>query len=460
MRIKTFFFLLLSVVAFGQAPEATPRTQELSAVQFVQWVDQNHPVLQSVSNRLPIAKAELLKALGAFDPTLVGNYSSKEYDGELYYELPAVQLALPTASPIDRQVDWNSSTGIYTNQQNKLPEEGLFAVGGMINLGNGLMTDERRTSLRLAKAAVDLTEAEAQLYRNKLLAKALSDYWKWYEAYASLVAYESAVEAAREVYDFTMNAFNAGDAAAIDTLDARALLTTWQTDYFKARNKAISAMYGASNWLWSTDGQPVLLKPESRPTAVMQELLVSLELDPAHPLYVYNDNKEEQFRLKRQLAREYLKPKVAVGGAVLTPGNFSELPTSADFDPNNRVVKAKLDMPLFLRTGRGYSRSQNLHLQNFQLERSETENSWNNALSAAADGIVQLEVALNASLKNQESLRLLLEAEKRKLELGDSELIKVNLRTSYYAKALIQTASITRELGVQKALWQERSATF
>ena len=460
MRINTFFFLLLSVVAFGQAPEATPSTQELSAVQFVQWVDQNHPVLQSVRNRLPIAKAELLKARGAFDPTLVGNYSSKEYDGELYYELPAVQLALPTASPLDLQVDWNSSTGIYTNPQNKLPEEGLFAVGGMINLGNGLMTDERRTSLRLAKAAVNLTEAEAQLYRNKLLAKALSDYWKWYEAYASLVAYESAVEAAREVYDFTMNAFNAGDAAAIDTLDARALLTTWQTDYFKARNKAISAMYGASNWLWSTDGQPVLLKPESRPTAVMQELLVSLELDPAHPLYVYNDNKEEQFRLKRQLAREYLKPKVAVGGAVLMPGNFSELPTSADYDPNNRVVKAKLDMPLFLRTGRGYSRSQNLQLQNFQLERSETENSWNNALSAAAEGIVQLEVALNASLKNQESLRLLLEAEKRKLELGDSELIKVNLRTSYYAKALIQTASITRELGVQKALWQELSATF
>jgi hypothetical protein len=39
-------------------------------------------------------------------------------------------------------------------------------------------------------------------------------------------------------------------------------------------------------------------------------------------------------------------------------------------------------------------------------------------------------------------------------------LIKVNLRTSYYANALIQTANITRELGVQKALWQELSASF
>ena len=458
MRKLTALFLLLSWSVIGQNSQEAPA--ELSAAQFVQWVDANHPVLAAVRNKLPIAKAELLKARGAFDPAVVSNYASKEYGGDLYYEMPSVQLALPTASPIDFHVDWNAIDGINTNPQNKLPDEGLFAIGGMINLGNGLMTDERRTSLRMAKAAVELTEAEAHLYRNKLLAKALSDYWKWYEAYASLKAYESAVTAAQEVYDFTINSFNAGDAAAIDTLDARALLTTWQTDYFKARNKAISTMYTASNWLWSADGQPMLLKPESRPVEMMEALQVQLELDPTHPLYVYNDNKEEQFRLKRQLAREYLKPKVAVGGAVLMPGNFSELPTSADYDPNNRVVKAKLDMPLFLRTGRGYSRSQNLQLQNFQLERSETENSWNNALSAAAEGIVQLEVALNASLKNQESLRLLLEAEKRKLELGDSELIKVNLRTSYYAKALIQTASITRELGVQKALWQELSATF
>ena len=458
MRKLTLLFLLFSWSVFSQNTPEIPA--ELSAAQFVQWVDANHPVLAAVRNKLPIAKAELLKARGAFDPAIVGNYASKEYGGDLYYEIPSVQLTLPTASPIDLHVDWNAIDGINTNPQNKLPDEGLFAIGGMINLGNGLMTDERRTSLRMAKAAVDLTDAEAQLYRNKLLAKALSDYWKWYEAYASLKAYESALTAAQEVYDFTINSFDAGDAAAIDTLDARALLTTWQTDYFKARNKAISAMYTASNWLWSADGQPMLLKPESRPIEMMEALQIQLELDPEHPLYVYNDNKEEQFRLKRQLAREYLKPKVAVGGAVLMPGNFSEFPTSADYDPNNRMVKAKLDMPLFLRTGRGYSRSQNLQLQNFQLERSETENSWNNALSAAAEGIVQLEVALNASLKNQESLRLLLEAEKRKLELGDSELIKVNLRTSYYAKALIQTANITRELGVQKALWQELSATF
>ena len=81
-------------------------------------------------------------------------------------------------------------------------------------------------------------------------------------------------------------------------------------------------------------------------------------------------------------------------------------------------------------------------------------------MSAAAEGILQLEVALIASIKNQESLKLLLEAEQKKLELRDSELIKVNLRTGYYAKALIETADINSQLGAQKALWQQLSATF
>ena len=454
-RILLFVFLLGSASLFAQVED-----NRLSAEQFVHWVDKYHPVLKAVRNKLPIAKAELLKARGQFDPALVGNLSSKNAGDILYYSLPVVGLAIPTATPVDLEVNWSRADGTFVNPQNIMPDIGMFTVGGMVNLGNGLMTDERRTSLAIAKAGVDLTEAEAQLYRNKLLAEAAKDYWKWYEAYASLKAYESAVLAAKEVYDFTINSFNAGDVAAIDTLDARALLNTWTTDYYKARNDAIATLYKASNWLWNENQEAVLLKAETTPMSTLPHIQVELQLSEEHPLYVYNDNKEEQFRLKRQLAREYLKPKVAVGGSFILPGDFTALPSTEDFSTNNRFLKAKVNMPLFMRTGRGYSKSQNLQLENFQLERKETENSWNNAMSAAAEGILQLEVALIASIKNQESLKLLLEAEQQKLELGDSELIKVNLRTSYYAKALIETADINAKLGAQKALWQQLSATF
>jgi hypothetical protein len=73
---------------------------------------------------------------------------------ETYYNLPSWSLSTATAGPVRIDVDWNATAGLYTNPQDKLPEEGMFAIGGMLELGNGLITDERRTALKLAKVGV------------------------------------------------------------------------------------------------------------------------------------------------------------------------------------------------------------------------------------------------------------------------------------------------------------------
>ena len=57
----------------------------------------------------------------------------------------------------------------------------------------------------------------------------------------------------------TRQAFLAGDASGMDTLDANGLVSTWEAAYFSARQKAIQALFTMSNWLWSETGQPVLL---------------------------------------------------------------------------------------------------------------------------------------------------------------------------------------------------------
>lgn len=432
----------------------------LTVNEFIHWVDQNNPLLKVIGNKLPLAKAELRRAKGAFDPYLNGTLVSKEFNGENYYRQPGVQLKTATNSPVQFQMDWNNISGIYTNPQDKMPQEGLFAVGGMINFGNGLLTDSRRTDLALAKAGIELTSAQAELYRNELLTKAVKDYWKWYEADAKVRAYELALTAAAEVYEFTLNSFEAGDASAIDTLDALALVTTWKTDYYSAQSNAIKAMFDLCNWLWTAEELPVVLQPFIRPSEELPHHSVHVSLGNLHPLWSYNDQKEEQLRLKRQLAREYLKPTIAIGGAYLLPGNFNQPPTQSDFDSKNRLFKAKLGMPLFLREGRGYTQSQSLQLENFQWERSTIENQWSNALNSTAAQLIELEAAVKASLENQESLYKLLQSEKMKLTLGDSELIKVNLRTSYFAKAQVQRAKLQAELGQTWAYWMQLSAAY
>ena len=457
---KRFLFIGLSFFSATLSAQIKEVDSVLTVDMFIQWVDQNHPLLKAVGNKLPIAKAELRKVRGAFDPYISGTLASKEFNGEQYYRRPGAQLSSVTASPVQLQLDWNSIDGLYTNPQDKLPPVGLFAVGGMINLGKGLLTDVRRTDLALAKAGVELSAAEAELYRNELLTKAVQSYWRWFEADQNAHAYEIAWQAAMEVYAFTINAFEAGDASAMDTLDARALVSTWETDFYSAQSKAVKALYDLSNWLWSAEERPVVLQPYVRPSAELPQQMEIALLGKEHPLWTYNNQKEEQLRLKRQLAREYLKPTIAVGGAYLLPGNFEALPSQEDFDANNRLVKAKLGIPLFFREGQGYTQSQNLQLESFQWERSAIENQWNNALISTASQLLQLESAVKASVANQESVLLLLQAEQKKLVLGDSELIKVNLRTSYFAKAQIQRAKLQAELGQTWAYWMQLSAAY
>ena len=456
-RFAVYILLLSSSLVFGQI-EQDPKV--LTLENYLSWVDQYHPLLKAVGNKLPIAKAERLKARGAFDPTLMGNFASKEFKGEQYYRLPSWSLQSNTPGPVSLSLDWNQTAGIYTNPQDKLPEEGLFAIGGMIQLGNGLITDQRRTDLALAKAAVALTEAEAELYRNELLFKASKAYWKWYSTYESLKAYEKAIAAALEVYEFTMQSFEAGDASAMDTLDASALLTTWQSEYYNSRMEAIEALYEASNWLWDESNSPVVISEEIIPSSAESMQVQYTKLDDSHPLMRYNSQKEKQLRLKRTLAREYLKPKVGVGGALIVAGNINDLPETSELNTGDRIVKAKVEMPLFLREGRGYSKSTNLTLQNFQWERAARENAWSNDMSATANAIVQLEQGVKVSERNQRAMEQLLAAEKKKLEFGDSELIKVNLRTSYFLKSVIQTAKMQSELGIKRAEMKELTASF
>jgi hypothetical protein len=142
------------------------------------------------------------------------------------------------------------------------------------------------------------------------------------------------------------------------------------------------------------------------------------------------------------------------------PGNFVSTPTSTNFNDGNRIVKAKVALPLLLREGRGYSKSQSLQTEQFNWERDAQENAWSNQLNATAQSILLLENALQSNQRNAQNMKALLRAEREKLQMGDSELLKVNLRTSYYAEALIQEAQAQSELGMKWAEWLSLSAGF
>ena len=88
-RIKILFIFLCSTYTFPCAAQLSADT--LSIEQFILWVDSYHPLMKAVNAKLPIAKAELLKRRGQFDPVLAGNLSNKTFENENYYNLPSLR---------------------------------------------------------------------------------------------------------------------------------------------------------------------------------------------------------------------------------------------------------------------------------------------------------------------------------------------------------------------------------
>lgn len=443
------------------ASEGDEEKLVLSLDDFQHWVITNHPVLKANQALVPQARARVLESRGAFDPKLLGNYAEKRFKEDLYYQFPHWSIESQLRGPVELGLDWNQTAGLYTNPQDKLPEEGLYALGAMVQLGNGLWTDARRTDLALAKQGVSLSEAEARLYNNKLLAKSAKAYWTWYAAHYKLEAYERAWSAAQQVRAMTLQRYQAGDASAFDTLDANALVSTYEVAFFQAKNEAVSALYDASTYLWDEQMQPVLIgaKVVPSPEAPQWEGNALPQWNE-HPLVQYNNAKERQLSLKAQLAAEYTRPKLSVGGALLFPGGPTNLSNMGSVSTDNAVLKAKFEMPLFLREGRGYLKAQRIELQRFEWNRAQQENTWQREAEAVLSGASALMDALAAARRNADAMEQLLTAEQTKLALGDSELIKVNLRTSYYLKAVVDLLQLEKELGAAHARYLELVGGF
>lgn len=156
----------------------TASLQPLPFSTVLQWVLQNHPVLKQANNYTPIAKAQLLIARGAFDPS-VSLYSTQKNESGKLYRYQNVDLAIPNyfggGISIDNPLTTSGSTTL-----------GSLGISAELPLLKGLITDYRRTALGKAKINVEMSLAERDQWINDLIRDVFTEYAQW------LLAYESA----------------------------------------------------------------------------------------------------------------------------------------------------------------------------------------------------------------------------------------------------------------------------
>lgn len=447
MRAFVLIALLSSTGCWAQ-----DTVKQLSLTNYLQLVKENHPVALVATNQVEMAEVFIRQSKGSFDPVLLGGVDQKMFNGTTYYSTLSTGIKIPTRLGIDVKAmgDWNR--GAYLNPQNRVPNEGLTYLGVEAQIGRGMFTDERRTQIKQAQAALNQSYVERQLILNDLLYEAGQAFLQWQEQEAQYRLANEGLNLAEIRFNQLISNAALGDRPYIDTVEASAQLFLRRMEVEQRKLNLLNAKISVENFLWEKGRIPLqldsLLTPEPLTLNTPNRLFV--DSTGTHPAVRYYDWKLVDLNWERKLKIEQIKPQLSVNYNLLTPApDF----ISTNYTWSNYKWGATFYMPILLRKERNSLKMTRIKIENTQLEQQmkqrdlltkqlQIRNEWNTAVK-------QAQMAETIANRYEQ----LADAERILFLNGESSLFLVNAREIAYLSAqgkLIEILSKTNKMNLSE----------
>ena len=441
--------LLLPVLQYGQTQDSIV----LNFEEYLQMVKTFHPVVRQARLKADLGDAELLKARGGFDPKIEANYDRKDFKDTRYFNLFNAAFKIPTWYGVELKAKFEQNEGFYLNPQNTVPDDGLFAAGISVTIGQGLFINERMAALQQAKAYQQQSIADQQLAVNKVLYEASVAYFDWISAYRELKLYNNFIENAQFRYDGILSSFEVGDKPAIDTLEADIQIQDRKLSLEQARLKFFKASQQLGTYLWAENNTPLVIRERVYPedalfenSTIPSEFLSDTEI-ATHPKIRSLEYKVEILEFDRRLKANKLLPKLDLEYNFLS-GDPDILRSFAN---ENYKVGVNFSIPLFLRKERGDLQKSKIKLQDAELELYSEQLNLQNKIRGLKEQFLSYQEQVLMINQLVENYEIMLNAEERKLQLGESSVFLVNTRE----KSLISAK--LKQISVQEKLWNTRA---
>ncbi len=442
------------LLALAVTVTAQPADSLLLPEQLALMVLQNHPIAKQ-ADLLP-AQAAALQQMerGRFDPKAYADWAQKSFDGKNYFRIGEGGLKATTPLGIDLKAAYSVSNGDFLNPEQSLPVAGQGVLGVTVPLLQGLLMDENRAALRQAALQEGLNRARQLEMKNDLLLDALYAYWDWSIRYDQVQVFADQVRVTRERFRGMVGSFEQGYKPAVDTLETFIQLQNQLLQLRQAELELQNAAVQLSNFTWTGDGQrldalepfrPVAL--ETGPAPELDAGLLELRLDlQNHPILAQKLAKLDQLEVEQRWAREQFKPRLDLSYQLLGDGmNFAGPAGGTEADPwlnalvtENFKWELSFGFPLFLRKARGKLDLTQIKmldverdLQNKQVDLSNKIVAYRNMLQTSRQ-----QIDLYAAMV--ENYRSLLQAERRKFELGESSVFLLNSREQKLLEARLK----------------------
>jgi outer membrane protein TolC len=468
LRIKYHMVVLLSLLLLcttvaGAQNRPTIDTGKIFTLNDLQMmVFRYHPIIKQAALLTEAARADVLQSLGYFDPNLKANFNRKLFGGTDYYNHWTSELKVPLwLAGADLKVGYDRNVGYYTNPETRTNLNGLSGVGLSIPLGQGLIIDARRSTLRQSRIMVQYAEAERVKQINSTWYAIAKDYWAWYYAYRQLVLTQEGVELAQRRFKAVSTQTTLGDKAAIDSVEAYVTVQERLIQLEKNTVELLNARLVLSNHLWNQDGNPLELPEDAVPQQVSgnvqrlgRTVLDTLVTQAAtqHPELVKLRTKSGQLAIERSYRQELLKPKINVSGTLISNRRSfnSYVSDNYDFNWNNHKIGLEFAFPLFLRAERGKLRQVKIKQQELEYDLLQSGREINNNIRTSYNDLQAYESQLAVQMQSIKNQSLLLQGENQKFELGESTLFLINSRETKLIDMRIKLESMIA--GYQKTL--------
>lgn len=429
MKASLIYFLLFicsTLSVFGQ-----DTMTEFSFNEFLGYVKKYHPLVKQADLKLNEAQANLMLARGAFDPKIEVEYNEKQFKTSEYYSILNSSFKIPTWYGIELKAGFDNSEGIYVNPENTLPNSGLTSLGIAVPIGQGLFINQRMADVRKAKIARNLNAAERNLQATEIIYEAAVSYMNWKRSFDEVKLYENYIQNALIRYKGIATLIKEGDKPAIDSIEAGIVVKTRQLNLEDANLKLTKAKLELSNYLWLENNIPLELNDNLRPedflTNTIKETLQINELATIdlenHPKIKALDAKIAMLKVERKLKANALLPKLDLSYNYLSEPSYIDNYRFEDYK-----IGLNFSFPLFLRKERGSLKLADLKIQdsefNLQFERKNLENK----IKSQQQEIVSLEKQKDYNNKLVKDFTILLNAEDRLFEMGESSLFIINSR--------------------------------
>lgn len=447
-------FLIISFSLLFICHSTIAQKISFSAEQLIEQVLKFHPVSKQANIIIDKAKAEVLAARGNFDPVFKNELGQKSFTGDMYYYYNRPRLELPTWGGVEVSAGTYYLSGSKTDPEDTKGSSNYWGIS--VPLAKDLLMDKRRAMLRTAQIYREASELERKALLNDILLDALRVYWNWSQQYQVCQVLEETMQVTRQRVQWVKTAYQLGDRAAIDTVEAFTQLQQLELQYNAASMEFQNYQYELSSFLWNEKQEPRDLDNNTIPSnenKLLDKLTdpLSTLLETAiknHPELGQYPYKLKALEVEKKWKFQELLPEARFQYNQLGRG-FNIL--GADSGPlfgNNFQYGLSLGIPLRLSKGRAEYRKAKLKILETRLQQDNKRvlvemklrsiyNEWQtlrrqvDLQQQALNNFLALQKAEEARFRNGESSLFLVNARENKSLEAKQKLLELKNKYSF-----------------------------